>query len=173
MDLDKLIRTIPDYPKPGIMFKDITTLIKDPVGLKYVTDAFFDRYQSYGLDCIAGIESRGFIFGTALAYRLGVGFVPVRKKGKLPAEVIAVDYELEYGVDTIEIHKDAVEKGAKVLIIDDLLATGGTAVGACQLFEKVEAEVVEVAVLIELLGLNGKKKLDDLNVSLFSQLQYD
>ena len=149
------IRAIPDWPKKGIIFRDITTLLKDPVGLKLCLDDFIERYKNIDIDVIAGIDSRGFILGGALAYELGKGFVPIRKKGKLPAEVESEEYELEYGTDTIEIHKDAINQGQKVLIIDDLIATGGTALAAAKLVEKLGGQVVELAFIVDLPDLGG------------------
>ena len=137
------IRTIPDFPKQGILFRDITTLFKDKEGIKKVAEIFYDRYKDKKIDVIVGIESRGFIIGGILAEKLNVGFVPIRKKGKLPAEVETQAYSLEYGSDTIEIHKDAIQKGQRVLLIDDLIATGGTALASCKLIEKLGGEVIE------------------------------
>lgn len=171
MDLASTIRSVPDFPIEGILFYDITTLLKDPSALKESIDQLVERYRDAGVDVVVGIESRGFIFGTPLAYQLGVGFVPVRKPGKLPAETAAENYELEYGTNTIEIHVDAIEKGQKVLIVDDLLATGGTAQATCRLVEKLGGEVVAVAFLIELDFLRGREKLQGYNV--FSLLHYD
>jgi adenine phosphoribosyltransferase len=153
------IRTVPDFPKKGIMFRDITTLVADREGLKEVVDAFYERYKGQDIDVIAGIESRGFIFGSALAHRLGVGLVLIRKPGKLPAETVGQEYDLEYGKDRIEIHRDAIRPGDKVLIIDDLLATGGTACAACNLVEKLGGEVVECGFVVGLPELKGQEKL--------------
>ena len=136
MTIKSYIRTVPHYPKHGVMFRDITTLLKDPVGFRVTIDEFVNRYTKAKIDKVAGIESRGFIIGAALAYQLGLGFVPIRKKGKLPAETIGHDYELEYGTDRIEIHVDAISKGDRVLLVDDLIATGGTAEAAVTLLEK-------------------------------------
>ncbi|MFA6065196.1 MAG: adenine phosphoribosyltransferase [archaeon] len=159
MEIKDKIRTIPHFPKQGIMFRDITTLLKDSEGFEQVINELFERYKNANIDLVAGIESRGFIIGGALAHRLKKGFVPIRKKGKLPAEVIREEYELEYGKDIIEIHKDAITKGQKVLLIDDLIATGGTAVAACKLIEKAGGEIVECAFVIDLPELKGKEKL--------------
>jgi adenine phosphoribosyltransferase len=161
MPIKSKIRTIPDHPKKGIMFRDITTLIKDPVGFRLVIDNLTQRYITgeIDFDIIAGIEARGFIIGGALSYTLGKGFVPIRKIGKLPAEVVRHEYELEYGTDTVEMHKDAVSKGAKVLIIDDLLATGGTAMAAAALVEKLGGKVAEMAFIVNLPDVGGEKKL--------------
>ena len=156
--IKSLIRDVPDFPKKGILFRDITTLIKDSEGLKLVIDTLYEIFKDDKIDYIAGIESRGFIFGMPLAYKLGCGFIPVRKPNKLPCEVISEEYDLEYGKDKIEIHKDALKKDDKVLIVDDLLATGGTAAAAVNLVSKL-AEVVGVAFAIELTDLNGRDKL--------------
>jgi len=160
--LNKVIRTIPDFPKKGIMFKDITTLLNDADAFKELIDFLKQRYSTKNIDFVAGIESRGFIFGSALAYALGVGFVPVRKKGKLPYTTISEKYALEYGFDEVEIHIDAFKnkENAKVLLIDDLIATGGTAAAAVNLIKKVGAEVVEACFIIELKDLNGRSKID-------------
>ena len=169
MPIKSRIRTVPDWPKKGVMFRDITTLIKDPLGLKLCLDDFAQRYKDKDLDVVVGIDSRGFILGGALAYLLGKGFVPVRKKGKLPAETESEEYELEYGTDTIEIHKDAINPGQKVLIIDDLIATGGTALAAAKLVKKLGGEVVELAFIVDLPDLGGSQKLKDNGYSLYSQ----
>jgi len=153
------IRTIPHFPKKGIMFRDITTLLKDAGGFKETIDAFVKRYQEMPVDLVVGIESRGFIIAGAIAYLLGKGFVPIRKPGKLPGETYRVEYELEYGKDAIEMHKDAIEKGANVLMVDDLLATGGTMKAACEMIEKAGGKVVECAFIVDLPDLKGKEKL--------------
>jgi len=159
--LNDAIRTIPNFPKEGIMFKDITTLLNNSEAFKALIDFLKERYENKEIDYVAGIESRGFIFGSALAYALGVGFVPIRKKGKLPYTTIAEKYALEYGFDEVEIHIDAFRdtKNPKVLLIDDLIATGGTAAAAVNLIQKVGAEVVEACFIIELEFLNGKDKI--------------
>ena len=149
-NLRKLIREVPDFPIPGINFYDITTLLKDQEGLRLTIDALVDQYKDSKIETVVGIESRGFIFGAPLAYRLGAGFVPVRKPKKLPAETLSVTYELEYGTDTLEIHKDAVSNGSKVLIVDDLLATGGTAKAAADLVTKLGGDVVSLMFIIEI-----------------------
>ncbi len=156
------IRDIPDYPKPGVLFKDITTLLNNPEQFTKLIDGLAERYQSMGLDYIAGIDSRGFIFGAPLALKLGVGFVPIRKAGKLPSETVSEKYSLEYGEDELEIHTDAFhgKQGAKVLLIDDLIATGGTAVAAAKLVDRVGAECVEACFLISLEFLGGRKDLE-------------
>ena len=163
MPIKSKIRTIPDHPKKGIMFRDITTLIKDPVGFRLVIDNLTERYIKGDLnfDIIVGIEARGFIIGGALSYTLGKGFVPVRKMGKLPAEVVRHEYQLEYGTDTVEIHKDAIAKGVKVLLVDDLLATGGTALAAANLIEKLGGVVAEMAFIVNLPDVGGEKKLKE------------
>ncbi len=168
--IKSLIRNVPDFPKKGILFRDITTLIKDPEGLKLVIDTLFNIYKDEKIDYIAGIESRGFIFGMPLAYKLNCGFIPVRKPNKLPCEVISEEYDLEYGKDKIEIHKDALKKGDRVLIVDDLLATGGTAAAAVKLVSKT-AEVAGIAFVIELSALKGREKLPK-NVKIFSLVEY-
>ena len=170
-DLRKIVREVPDFPKEGILFYDITTLLKDGRAFAKVVDTLSKRYEGKGIDEVVAIEARGYIFGPALAYRLGAGFVPVRKPGKLPAKTIRETYELEYGTDTIEMHEDAVHAGQKILIVDDLLATGGTAAAACRLVEKAGGEVVECCFLIELLFLEGRSKLGSRKV--FSLLEYD
>lgn len=162
MDTQQLarhIRDIPDFPKPGILFKDITTLLKEPVAFHAAIDALIDRYRHERLDTIAAVESRGFIFGAPLAYALNIGFVPVRKVGKLPADTINEEYALEYGTATIELHRDAFEPGARVLIVDDLLATGGTIRATCNLIEKAGATVAGLAFLVELTFLEGRQRL--------------
>jgi adenine phosphoribosyltransferase len=171
MDLSSTIRAVPNFPLEGILFYDITTLLKNPAALRETIDRLTDHYQDKQIDLVAGMESRGFIFGTPLAYRLGVGFVPIRKPGKLPAEKISETYELEYGRNTLEIHLDAIEKGQKVLIADDLLATGGTAKASCNLIEKLGGEVVSLAFIVELSFLRGREKLGGYDI--FSAVQYD
>ena len=153
------IRAIPDFPKPGIIFRDITTLLNDPEGRNKVIEILYNRYKDKNIDAVAGIESRGFIIGSILADKLGVCFVPIRKKGKLPYEVVSEEYDLEYGKDSIEVHKDAISFGQKVLIVDDLIATGGTAVAACNLIEKLGGEIVECTFVIGLPDLKGHERL--------------
>jgi adenine phosphoribosyltransferase len=170
IDLKQMIRSVPDFPKPGINFFDITTLLKEPAGLKATIEALSAPYADARIETVVGIESRGFILGSAVAQQLGAGFVPVRKPGKLPARAIKEVYELEYGKDAIEIHADAVEKGQRVLIVDDVLATGGTAAATTRLVKQLGARVHGLAFLIELTFLNGKSKLTGENV--FSVLQY-
>jgi adenine phosphoribosyltransferase len=169
--LKKLIREVPDFPKKGILFYDITTLLKDKVGFATLIDALSEHYLNDHIDAVLAIEARGFIFGPALAYRLNAGFVPIRKPGKLPAQTVKWSYELEYGLDTLEIHKDAIQPGQKVIIVDDLLATGGTANACAQLARSLGAEIVGMGFVVELDFLNGRKKFPDTDV--FSLLHYD
>ncbi len=175
MTIKSKIRTIPNYPKKGIMFRDITTLIKDPVGFRLVIDSLTQRYinADFNFDTIVGIESRGFIIGSALAYTLGKGFIPIRKKGKLPAEVVVQEYDLEYGTDRIEIHKDALRKGERVIVVDDLLATGGTALAAAALVEKLGGVVVEMAFVVDLPDVGGKKKILDKGYNVFALTEFE
>ncbi|MFH0753937.1 MAG: adenine phosphoribosyltransferase [Candidatus Omnitrophota bacterium] len=170
MNLEKTIRDIPDFPKKGILFKDVTTLLKNKDALKASVDALARAFSKKGIKYVVGIESRGFIFGTALAYKLGVGFIPVRKKGKLPAKTRSVSYALEYGTDTLEIHEDALKKGDKVVIIDDLLATGGTVGAVLKLVGQSGARIMGVGFVIELAFLNGRSKLNGFPV--VSLVQY-
>lgn len=169
-ELAARIRNIPDFPKPGIQFKDITTLLQDGEAFQAALKMFIDRYAGRNIGAVAGIESRGFIISAPLAYELGVGMVPIRKPGKLPAETYAVEYALEYGVNTLEIHQDALEAGTRVLLVDDLLATGGTTAAACELVERAGGVVDEVGFLIELAFLNGREKLT--NYPIFSLIQF-
>jgi len=169
--LMRFIRDVPDYPKKGIVFKDITTLLKRGDAFDEVVNIFFEKCKDKKVDLVAAVESRGFIFGGVLANRLKVGFVPIRKFGKLPADTVEQKYDLEYGTDTLEIHKDAVTPGQKVLIVDDLLATGGTIKAACKLVEKIGGQVVGILIMIELGFLNGRDKLKDYD--LFTLLRYD
>jgi len=162
--IKELIRDVPDFPKPGIIFKDITTMLKEPEGLAVAVELLTEQLEGKGIEQIVAMESRGFIFGTPVALRLGAGFVPVRKPGKLPADTASESYELEYGTDTLEIHKDAIKPGQKVAIIDDLLATGGTAEATARLVKGLGAEVVAVAFVIELDFLEGRKRLGDFEV---------
>lgn len=166
MELKSLIRDIPDFPKPGITFRDITTLLNNPQGLRYTIDTLTQKCQEANLqpDYIVGMESRGFIFGAPLAYHLNAGFIPVRKPGKLPAAVHSIEYELEYGTDKLEIHQDAIASGAKVLIVDDLIATGGTAKATADLLDELGSQVLGFAFIIELTALSGRKKLPDLPI---------
>lgn len=169
-EIKKMIRDIPDFPKKGIMFRDITTAVKDAATMKKIIDYIVEEFKDEKIDYVAGIESRGFIFGMPVAYNLGCGFIPIRKPGKLPAETISVEYELEYGTDKIEIHKDAIEKGKRVLLIDDLLATGGTAAAAAKLI-KTAGELAGVAFVLELTDLNGREKLPK-DVKIISMAKY-
>ena len=171
MNLKEKIRVIEGFPKEGISFKDITTLVADGEAFKESIDRIVEHLKDKNVDVILGPEARGFIFGVPVAYALGVGFVPVRKKGKLPAETVSVDYSLEYGVDVLEIHKDAIKKGQKVAIVDDLLATGGTVEAVAKLVEKVGAEVVALDFAIELAELKGRDKLEGYEI--MSLVQYD
>ncbi len=164
MDLKPFIREIRDFPKPGIVYRDVTTLLRDHHALSYVIDYFSDHFFNQKIDYIAAIESRGFILGSPLAYHLGAGFIPVRKPGKLPADVHAIEYDLEYGTDRLEIHKDALMPGSRVLIVDDLIATGGTAAATAQLLDQLGCELVGFAFIIELLDLAGRIKLPDVPV---------
>ena len=175
MTIKSRIRTIEDHPKKGIMFRDITTLIKDPVGFRLVIDNLTQRYIADGVDCdiVVGIESRGFIIGGALAYTLGKGFVPIRKAGKLPAETVSHEYELEYGTDKIEMHTDAIIKGMKVLLVDDLLATGGTALAAAALIEKLGGLVMEMAFIVDLPDVGGSKKLIEKGYKFFALTEFE
>ena len=172
-DIAKLIRTIPNYPKEGIMFRDITTLLKDPQGFKTTIDMLVAKYKDCEFDYIAGIEARGFILGAALAYALNKGFIPVRKKGKLPGKTITQSYDLEYGSDTIEIHDDCLHQGAKVLLIDDLIATGGTAIGAITLIEKAGGKVFETAFVVDLPELGGASKIKNLGHKVYSLCAFE
>ena len=170
MNLENWIRDVPDFPKKGIVFKDITPLLKDATAFRYVVDVLTEKYRDKGVEVVVAAEARGFILGAPLAYNLGAAFVPVRKPVKLPAAVISVQYALEYGVDSIEMHKDAISPGQKVLIIDDLLATGGTVAATIELVEKLGGDIIGVAFLIELTFLNGRRKLKDYEV--LSLIQY-
>ncbi len=168
--LKQFIRNIPDFPKQGILFRDITTLLRDKKAFKAAVTGLAQAIRGKKVDYVIAVESRGFIFGAALAYKLGAGFVPVRKKGKLPAETLRAEYALEYGTDSLEIHKDAIKPGSRVLIVDDLLATGGTVSAVCQLSEKLKARVAGIVFLIELCDLKGRDKLKGYPV--FSLIQY-
>ena len=169
-DLSKYIRDVPDFPQKGIIFKDITTLLKDKRAFKSAVDIFDKKYSKLGIEKVVAVESRGFILGAVIAYKLGAGFVPARKPGKLPAETLKQEYALEYGKDAVEIHKDAIKKGEKVLIIDDLLATGGTLSATCKLVETLGGQIVAVACLIELTFLKGIEKLKGYNF--YSVIKY-
>ena len=158
MDIKQSIRTVPDWPIKGIMFRDITTLMADPVAFKETCDRLYQRYKDEKIDKVVGIDARGFIFGSVLAYQLGVGFVPIRKKGKLPYKTFEAEYELEYGSAVVEIHQDAIAKGERVLLVDDLMATGGTMAAAIELVEKLGGNIVECAFIVELPDLGGRQK---------------
>ena len=160
MDYKSFIREVPDFPKPGILFYDITTLLKEPMCLRAIIDDLVHQYQGTGITKVVGMESRGFILGSPLAYHLNAGFVPVRKPGKLPADVFEVKYNLEYGSNSLAIHRDAIQEGESVLIVDDLLATGGTAAATIHLIRQLGGEIAGVGFLVELLGLEGRKKLN-------------
>ena len=171
--IEEYVRSIPDFPEEGIIFRDVTSVLQDADGLQLAVSGMQDLIKDIDFDVVVGPESRGFIFGTPIAYNLHKSFVPVRKKGKLPCETIEISYELEYGSATIEIHKDAIKPGQKVVIVDDLLATGGTAVAACNLVKKVGAEVVAAAFIIELDPLKGREKIEANGVKVVSMLNYD
>jgi adenine phosphoribosyltransferase len=173
MDIKSLIRTIPDFPKPGIMFRDITTLLKHTEGFRSTIDQLVGKYRGVKIDKVAGIESRGFIIGAALAYQLKAGFVPIRKKGKLPGENFGHDYELEYGTDRLEIHTDAILTSEKVLLVDDLLATGGTAEAAAKLIGKTGGQIVGCAFVIDLPDLGGRKRLEKLGHSVVILCEFE
>jgi len=173
VDLKSKIRTVPDWPKKGIMFRDITTLLQDKDAFKFAMDKFYERYKGKQIDVVVGIESRGFIFGAVLAYLLGKSFVPVRKEGKLPHKTMKQEYALEYGNAVIEIHSDAIQKGQKVLIVDDLIATSGTCCATANLVKKLGGEVVECAFLVELIDLKGREKLENLGYKVFSLIDFE
>lgn len=167
------IRTIPDYPKKGIQFRDISTLLENPAALRMTIDSLVHRYMDQNISAVAGIEARGFIFGAVVAYELGVRFIPIRKAGKLPADTISQSYELEYGEDSIEIHKDSIHQGERVLLIDDLIATGGTAAAAIQLIRQLEGNIIEGCFVVDLPDLGGSKKLQtELNCPCFSLCEF-
>jgi adenine phosphoribosyltransferase len=171
-DLASLIRAIPDYPKPGILFRDITTLLGDADGFRLAVDRLADRYRGRGISRVAGIEARGFILGGAVAHQIGAGFVPVRKQGKLPHDTLGHDYELEYGTDRVEIHVDAVLPGERVLLVDDLIATGGTAEAAATLLRQAGAVVAEACFVIDLPDLGGAKRIEAMGVPVFSLVAF-
>ena len=173
MPIKSRIRTIENWPKKGVMFRDITTLLKDPVGLKICIDDFAKRYKEKDIDIIVGIDSRGFILGGALAYLLGKGFVPVRKKGKLPAKTEKQEYKLEYGKDTVEIHTDSIKEGQKVLIVDDLIATGGTCLATAELVKKLGGNIYECAFIVDLPDLGGSKKLKHSGLNYYAQTFFE
>ena len=171
VDLKSMIRTIPNFPKKGIMFRDITTILQNKEGFRYVIDKFYERYKDKNIDIVVGIESRGFIFGATLAYKLGCSFVPVRKEGKLPHKTMRQEYTLEYGTAAVEIHKDAIKQGQNVLIVDDLIATGGTISATIKLIELLGGKVVEVAFVVELIDLKGRDKLKGYGI--FSLVEFE
>ncbi len=173
MPLKSRIRTIPDYPKPGIQFRDITTLLQDPFGFRKLVDDLVQPFAGKCIDAVAGIEARGFIIGGAVAYQLSTGFIPVRKKGKLPWETIGLDYELEYGTDRIEIHRDAVTEGQVVLVVDDLIATGGTALATVDLLRQAGAEIVGCSFVVELPDLGGRKRLEKEGVRVLTLVEFE
>jgi adenine phosphoribosyltransferase len=173
VDIKALIRTIPDYPKPGILFRDITTLIADPIGLRAAVDGLARPFAGTDVDFVAGIEARGFILGGAVAYALGRGFVPIRKKGKLPARTIGQEYSLEYGVDTIEIHADAIGKGDRILLIDDLIATGGTAEAAIELIRRSGGDIIAAAFVIDLPDLGGARRVAAKQVAVHTLVSFE
>ena len=168
--LEKSIRNIPDFPKPGILFRDVTTLIQNKSAFKKSIDLLAKKYKDKKIDKVVGVEARGFIFGAALAHKLGAGFVPVRKKGKLPYKTISATYELEYGTDTLEIHKDAITSGERIIIIDDLLATGGTVKAVADLVKQLQGNIIGIGFIIELIDLHGRDKLKD--YPLFSLVKF-
>lgn len=173
MRFEELIRTVPDYPKPGIMFRDITTLLGHPAGFRAAVAAMAEPFREARVEAVAGIEARGFILGGAIADKLGTGFVPIRKKGKLPGKAIGQDYELEYGVDVIEVHEDGVKQGEKVLLVDDLIATGGTAEAAVKLLRKLGAEIVGAVFVIDLPDLKGLERVEALGVPCRTLIEFE
>ena len=173
MPIASRIRTIPDYPKPGIMFRDVTTLLKDPVGLRITVNELVNRYSGLRIDKVVGVEARGFILGAPLAYMLGVGFVPIRKQGKLPAETVSQEYALEYGTDVVEIHKDAIAEGDRVLLVDDLIATGGTAAAAISLIQRLGGNIVECSFVVDLPQLGGRQLLEGLGQKVFALCEFE
>jgi len=173
MDLRALIRSIPDYPKPGILFRDITTLLGHAEGFRQTIERFVARYLDRGIDKVAGIEARGFILGGAIAHQLRAGFVPIRKRGKLPHQTVGHDYELEYGTDRVEMHADAIARGERVLLVDDLIATGGTAEASARLVELVGGELVEVCFVIDLPELGGRRRLESQGRQVFTLMEFE
>ena len=171
MDLKETIRSIPNWPIEGVIFRDITTLMQDPDAFREACDRFVDRYKDMDIDKIVGIDARGFVFGAVLAYRLGIGFVPVRKKGKLPCDTIEESYSLEYGEDTLEIHSDAIKPGERVVIVDDLIATGGTVSATVKLVKRLEADLIECAFIVELPDLGGRKLIP--GVDIFTMVEFE
>lgn len=173
MPIKSRIRTVPHYPKSGVMFRDITTLLKDAMGLQLAVKSLADHFRNQAIDRVAGIEARGFILGSAVAYELGLGFIPVRKKGKLPAEVVGQDYDLEYGTDRIEMHIDAIAPGESILLIDDLIATGGTAAAACALIQSMGGNVQGCGFVIDLPDLGGRQLLEQLGHSVYALCAFE
>jgi len=171
MDLKKTIRTIPHWPIKGVMFRDITTMLQDGEAFKHACDKLHERYKDMNLKAVVGIESRGFIFGSVLAYLLGISFVPIRKPGKLPHKTVSVEYEKEYGKDKVEIHEDAIQKGDRIVLIDDLIATGGTCAAAAELVQKLGGEIVECAFIVDLPDLKGKEKLKEHKI--FTMVEFE
>ena len=171
MDLKETIRSIPDWPIKGVIFRDLTTLMQNPLAFKESCDVLHDRYKDMDIDKIVGIDARGFVFGAVLAYKLGIGFIPVRKKGKLPWKTIQETYSLEYGEDTLEIHEDAVKKGEKIVIVDDLIATGGTVGATVKLVKKLGAQIIECAFIVELPELKGRDQIQDCKVFVITQFE--
>jgi adenine phosphoribosyltransferase len=171
MDLKKTIRSIPDWPIKGVIFRDLTTLMQDPKAFMESCDVLYERYKDMEIDKIVGIDARGFVFGSVLAYKLGIGFVPVRKKGKLPSKTIQETYSLEYGEDTLEIHEDAIEKGEKVIVVDDLIATGGTVGATVKLLRKLGGNILECAFVVELPDLKGRDQIQDCKVYSITQFE--
>ena len=173
MNIEELIRSIPDYPKPGVIFRDITTLLENPSGFRYTVDQMVQPFAGAGINRVAGIEARGFILGGAVAHQLSLGFVAIRKKGKLPWQTISVEYELEYGTDEVEIHIDSLEKSDRVILIDDLIATGGTACAAVDLIREAGGEVLGASFVIDLPALGGRKKLEELGVHVRTLVEFE
>jgi adenine phosphoribosyltransferase len=173
MTIKSRIRTVPHYPKQGVMFRDITTLLKDPVGFRVTITELVNRYAGQKIDKVAAIESRGFMIGAVVAFQLGVGFIPIRKKGKLPAKTVGHDYELEYGTDRIEIHVDAIGAGDRVLLVDDLIATGGTAEAAVKLIESMGGKIVECCFVIDLPDLGGRRRLEGCGQKVFALCEFE
>ncbi len=171
MSIKEKIRTVPNWPIEGVMFRDITTLIQDPEGLREACDTLYDRYKDMKIDKVVGIDARGFIFGAVLAYKLNIGFIPVRKKGKLPYKTIEAAYTLEYGDNVVEMHEDAIEKGEKIIIVDDLIATGGTIAAAVKLVEELGGDILELAFIIELPDLNGREKIEGYNIFTLTEFE--
>ena len=171
MDLKETIRSISDWPIKGVIFRDLTTLMQNPLAFKESCDILYNRYKDMGIDKIVGIDARGFVFGAVLAYKMGIGFVPVRKKGKLPCKTIQETYNLEYGSDTLEIHEDAIEKGEKIIIVDDLIATGGTVGATVKLVGKLGADLIECAFIVELPDLKGREKIQGCKVFAIAQFE--